>query len=114
MQKSIGIFNNSYAFPGLSDKTWTCGLYHPKVARYQLRHTQICIVSLSDFYRFSLVTAKLFTKLLYYITKDSESQVFLQKISWLSGVYGYFSYLPLFIKFKGSGSARCFLSPWFV
>ena len=25
---------------GLSDKTWTCGLYHPKVARYQLRHTQ--------------------------------------------------------------------------
>ncbi len=27
--------------PGLSDKTWTCGLYHPKVARYQLRHTQI-------------------------------------------------------------------------
>ena len=26
---------------GLSDKTWTCGLYHPKVARYQLRHTQI-------------------------------------------------------------------------
>ena len=28
------------AFSGLSDKTWTCGLYHPKVARYQLRHTQ--------------------------------------------------------------------------
>ena len=26
---------------GLSDKTWTCGLYHPKVARYQLRHTQM-------------------------------------------------------------------------
>ena len=26
---------------GLSDTTWTCGLYHPKVARYQLRHTQI-------------------------------------------------------------------------
>ena len=26
---------------GLSDWTWTSGLYHPKVARYQLRHTQI-------------------------------------------------------------------------
>ncbi len=25
---------------GLSDWTWTSGLYHPKVARYQLRHTQ--------------------------------------------------------------------------
>ena len=31
--------------PGLSDKTWTCGLYHPKVARYQLRHTQIALLS---------------------------------------------------------------------
>ena len=30
---------------GLSDKTWTCGLYHPKVARYQLRHTQIALLS---------------------------------------------------------------------
>ena len=28
-------------FFGLSDKTWTCGLYYPKVARYQLRHTQM-------------------------------------------------------------------------
>ena len=28
-------------FPGLSDGTWTHGLYHPKVARYHLRHTQI-------------------------------------------------------------------------
>ena len=26
---------------GLSDKTGTCGLYRPEVARYQLRHTQI-------------------------------------------------------------------------
>ena len=38
---------------GLSDKTWTCGLYHPKVARYQLRHTQIPLnfkfVRCSDF-----------------------------------------------------------------
>ena len=34
--------NDSFsALFGLSDKTWTCGLYHPKVARYQLRHTQI-------------------------------------------------------------------------
>ena len=34
--------NDSFsALFGLSDKTWTCGLYHPKVARYQLRHTQM-------------------------------------------------------------------------
>ena len=33
-----------HGFSGLSDKTWTCGLYHPKVARYQLRHTQILTI----------------------------------------------------------------------
>ena len=40
-------------FYGLSDKTWTCGLYHPKVARYQLRHTQILLLDIS----FDLVVA---------------------------------------------------------
>ena len=30
---------------GLSDGTWTHGLYHPKVARYQLRHTQMLFFS---------------------------------------------------------------------
>ena len=34
--------NESFsALFGLSDWTWTSGLYHPKVARYQLRHTQM-------------------------------------------------------------------------
>ena len=33
---------------GLSDWTWTSGLYHPKVARYQLRHTQIHIILRQD------------------------------------------------------------------
>ena len=39
-EKSVRICTIPTDF-GLSDKTWTCGLYHPKVARYQLRHTQM-------------------------------------------------------------------------
>ena len=44
---------------GLSDWTWTSGLYHPKVARYQLRHTQIALI-----------------KLVYYTTGRANSQDF--------------------------------------
>ena len=32
-------FLNTVRFPSRSDKTWTCGLYFPKVALYHLSHT---------------------------------------------------------------------------
>ena len=68
MQKiSTTILSKSSCWFGLSDKTWTCGLYHPKVARYQLRHPQI----LTFYCRKSGCFSK---RLVYYITHLSKSQ----------------------------------------
>ena len=39
--RNLVIIDKISSYFGLSDWTWTSGLYHPKVARYQLRHTQI-------------------------------------------------------------------------
>ena len=33
IKKKVQKISDFLHFPGLSDKTWTCGLYHPKVAR---------------------------------------------------------------------------------
>ena len=60
-------------FSGLSDWTWTSGLYHPKVARYQLRHTQMS------------------WRLVYYSTLVSDSQVlfiiFCNFMQWINIVW---------------------------